>query len=272
MGIPTLKEMYGAGAGYLGRLPIFGAQATANEDGPLNYGYWQGIDWNNGPITPSQRKLASDNLIRLVVDHLNIENHHEILEVGHGTGYGARLVLQEYNPHKINAMDQSPDQVSRAKNARTTPDQKARIDFRQGAAEQLDFPDSQFDGIYSVEAAQHFTSFQQFAMEAYRTIRAGGRFSLCAFWMSRPDSLEELKQILPTIASGADNPIYIGEATSHLKNAGFQQVETEAIGYAVWYPLVAYCEQVLPDQKWSRNWITGYESGLINYYLIYGQK
>ncbi len=269
--------MYGFGPDYLGNLPIFEAQVDKgqtipNDDGPLNYGYWRRIDWVEGKITPVQRRLASDDLIRLVARELAVKEGDEILEIGHGTGYGARLVLQEYNPAKIHAIDQSADQVSRAERTTVRPDQRKRISFHQGVAEQLEFFDSKFNGIYSVEAAQHFTSFTNFAAESFRTLTPGGKISLCAFWMSKLDGREELKKLLPTIETGVDNPIYIVEALKYLRNAGFGQVIAQAIGDAVWHPLVAYCEQVLPSQQWSRNWIKSYEDGLIDYYLVTGQK
>ncbi len=277
MAVPSLSEMYGSGPDYLGNLAIFGGQVAngriiSNEDGPLNYGYWQGIDWQNGQIDPAQRRLASDNLIRLVADRLKIHRYYDLLEVGSGTGYGTRLILDAYQPSTISGVDQSPDQVARAIRTLERRGCGDRLSFRQGVAENLRFNNNQFHGVYSVEVAQHFSSFSNFAKEAHRVLRQGGRLALCAFWMSQPEATPELKKLLPTIDSGADNPMFIGEAAKDLLDAGFSRINVRAIGNQVWRPLVTYCEQVAPDQEWSRNWVLAYEQGLIDYYLVSGQK
>ena len=59
----------------------------------------------------------------------------------------------------------------------------AQVDLQQGNAEQLPFPDRQFDLAVCNSAAQHFTSLGGFLNEAFRVLKPGGQLVLTV-WAS----------------------------------------------------------------------------------------
>jgi hypothetical protein len=82
----------------------------------------------------------------------------------------------------------------------------------------------------------------------------------------------EVRQLIPTIDSGIDVVDPIDAFRNDLLAAGFVDIRVESIGNHVWRGLDAWIEQTEFRDSWGRNWLTAYQRGLIDYYLITADK
>lgn len=98
--------------------------------------------------------------------HIDTASH--ILEVGCGTG-NYITTLAQLAACRCWGIDPSDGMLEQARQ-QTSP-----VDFRNGQAERLDFPDRFFDLIFSVDVIHHLTDRAAFYREAYRALKPGGR-------------------------------------------------------------------------------------------------
>jgi len=95
-----------------------------------------------------------------------------VLEVAPGPGYYA-IELAKLGNYKINGLDISKTfvEIARAHAAKTG----VRIDFEQGNASNMPFPDNTFDFIVCCAAFKNFTQPERALEEMYRVLRPGGK-------------------------------------------------------------------------------------------------
>ncbi len=103
-----------------------------------------------------------------------------ILDVGCGIGGSSRILASEYNFDVI-GISISPEQVKRA--TQLTP-KDISCSFEVMDALDLQFEQSSFDGVWSVEAGAHMPNKQLYADEMLRVLRPGG-FLAIADWNQR---------------------------------------------------------------------------------------
>lgn len=255
--------MYGAGD--LSSFSIFSGNY-------INFGYWQGF--TPGLISVDERTQSQADLYRTVLRHLTIDPGDAALEVGCGIAVGTALALREFEPSAVYGLDLSPDQIDRAAraNAELITKHPDRLVLQQGSALELPFADEMFDKIYSVEAAQHFEDLATFASEAYRVLRSGGRLAVTTFFTPHTTALDGLRRLIETIESGIDVVLTIDSFRHDLLKAGFVDVGVESIGEHVWHGFDAWMDQTEFRDSWGRNWLTAYNQGLIDYYLVTAGK
>ncbi|MFJ8692993.1 class I SAM-dependent methyltransferase [Streptomyces roseolilacinus] len=196
------------------------------------------------------------------------------VEVGCGLGVGCALALREYPYASVTGMDIHPDQLDRARraNAALLAASPERLRLVRGAAERMPFGAGEFDHLYSVEAAQHFSDLDAFARECARVLRPGGRMAMASFFVpgdeDRPDAARALAERLDSFASGLDAARPLGALTGALTAAGLVDVRAESIGASVWPGLDRYLEGIDLPVTWPRNFLGAYRDGLLDYYLI----
>ncbi|MBC6448199.1 class I SAM-dependent methyltransferase [Actinokineospora xionganensis] len=253
---PVLRSrMYGEDD--LSSLPVFAG-------GFINFGFWPGLAADQ-PISVEQRVESQFALYRLVFEQLGVNAGDAVLEIGSGTGVGAAWAFAEFGPRELHGVDLSPDQVARA----SVHAQGERLTYRQGAAEDLPFPDETFDVAVSIEAAQHMDDLGPFAAQAFRVLRPGGRFAVSTFFAPTADRPGELAARLDTFASGVDRDHAVPDVVGALSTAGFGDVRVTSIGEHVWPGLDRWIAQLgVPEGEWPRRWLTSYRDGLIDYYVI----
>ncbi|MET8622600.1 methyltransferase domain-containing protein [Kitasatospora sp. NPDC004669] len=246
------------------------AKAAGFAGGFINFGDWQGIDLT--ALTPEDRVRSQEQLYRRVLRAFPEPREQlRLAEVGCGRGLGAALALREFRFASVTAVDIHPDQIERARavNAKALASYPDRLAYTLGSAGELPFPDASLDGLYSVEAAQHFRELASFAAEAARVLRPGGRLVVTTFFTAPGAEIaERLKILLASFADGLDVAHPLDDFTADLTGAGFTTVTTESIGPDVWPGLDRYLADTVPPAHWTRHFLTAWRDGLLDYHLI----
>ncbi|MEU9047936.1 MULTISPECIES: class I SAM-dependent methyltransferase [unclassified Kitasatospora] len=258
---PTVRQTYGAGDL---------SKAASFAGGFINFGDWHGIDLT--APTPEDRVHSQEQLYRRVLGAFpEPREQQRLAEVGCGRGLGAALALREFRFAAVTGVDIHPDQVERARavNAKALATYPDRLAYALGSADELPFPDSFLDGLYSVEAAQHFRELTGFAHEAARVLRPGGRLVVTTFFTAPgPDAAERLAILLASFADGLDVAHPLDAFTDDLATAGFSEVTTESIGADVWPGLDRYLTGTVPAAHWTRNFLPAWRDGLLDYHVV----
>lgn len=117
-----------------------------------------------------------------VVDAAQIQAGHRVLDVACGTGILAREVsLRTGATGTVTGLDPNPGMLAVAERLAPT------IEWRQGVAESLPFPDQSFDVVVSQFGLMFFTDRRQAIREMLRVLAPGGRLVI-AVW----DSLDNI--------------------------------------------------------------------------------
>jgi ubiquinone/menaquinone biosynthesis C-methylase UbiE len=95
-----------------------------------------------------------------------------VLEVSCGHGGGASYLMRTLGPSSYTGLDLNPVGLDFCRKKHQLPG----LDFVEGNAERLPFPDQSFDAVINVEASHCYPQFPQFLDEVARVLRPGGHF------------------------------------------------------------------------------------------------
>ena len=98
-----------------------------------------------------------------------------ILDVGCGTGRLLRTAQLRFEGAALFGVDAADEMVKQAQASSQS------IDFQQATAEQLPFPDQQFDLAFSTMTFHHWSDQRKGVAEIARVMRPGGRWLLADF-------------------------------------------------------------------------------------------
>jgi SAM-dependent methyltransferase len=96
----------------------------------------------------------------------------DVLEVSSGRGGGASYICRYLAPKSMTAVDISAAAVAFCSRVHRMPG----LEFLQGDAENLSFPDNCFDAVVNVEASFCYGDIGSFFSEVRRVLRPGGYF------------------------------------------------------------------------------------------------
>src|SRR4051794_8226697 len=113
--------------------------------------------------------------IRALLDAARVGRGTRLLDVATGAGYAAAAAAER--GAVVVGVDFSATQLALAQ--RHSP----AIEFREGDASALPFPDGSFDAVISNFGMPHFPDPDAFLREAFRVLRSGGRLAFSA-WVS----------------------------------------------------------------------------------------
>lgn len=97
-------------------------------------------------------------------------SYQNILEIGTGVGFTARLLAEKYPGASIVATDFDEDLLAIAKRKR----QLRNVAFKQEDATKLSFPDKKFDAIFAILVLHHIEDFSSAIKEMSRVTKPGG--------------------------------------------------------------------------------------------------
>lgn len=106
----------------------------------------------------------------------------EVLEVSCGHGGGASWLTRTMKPASYTGLDLNPAGIHFCQQRHRVPG----LQFVQGDAQKLPFPDQSLDAVVNVEASHCYPDFPSFLAEVARVLRPGGHF-LYADFRFRPD-------------------------------------------------------------------------------------
>ena len=95
-----------------------------------------------------------------------------VLEVGCGHGGGASYLMRTLHPASYTGLDLNPAGIAFCRKRHNL----AGLDFVQGDAEELPFPDQSFDAVINIESSLHYPRFPRFVAEVARVLCPGGHF------------------------------------------------------------------------------------------------
>ena len=111
----------------------------------------------------------------------------KLLDVATGTGFTALAFAPRVAA--VTGLDVSEGMLGQARRKAAAGDVR-NVEFRNGAAESIPFPDGAFDIVVCRVAAHHFVSITKFLSEAHRVLAGGGRLLVAD--TSVPDAMPEV--------------------------------------------------------------------------------
>lgn len=255
---------------------------TKNQ-GCINFGFWKGI---KEPLSIRKRIESQKQLYFEVFKKID-PLRKRVLEVGCGRGHGVFwLRKQGYEAFGIDVLS---SQIAKSK--KHYP--HLADCFKIGEAERIPFEDSTFDCIYSLEAVQHFLSFDEFCREAIRVLKDDGKLIISTYFIVSNEFVNDIKKIIPDSLEGFHNALTISDTIQLIQSNGFE-VRTSpcSIGDEV-FPLYASWQKLqlgkTPTSSLSKErmkwkdyytgggnedhpWYKAFKNGWIDYYIIEAVK
>lgn len=268
-----LLRVYGSGPHNWGDLPYFRGDY-------INFGYWDGLDITAN-ITEFDRIKSSLALYQIIINSLNIENDHKVLEVGCGRGVGITEVLAKKPHRKIKALDMNEEQLRKTEknvekyNKKINEDsnkQELKVKYIQACADNTGLKDDSLDRIYSVEVAQHFDSILNFVLEMQRILKPGGLLVFTTYFLKNPKNLDELiNSHLPHLQNNWDKVHLIETVLDDCSRVGFTNISYRSIGNNVFPGYDKFLEQNRSNE-WSRCFNKAFIDEVIDYGIIMCEK
>jgi ubiquinone/menaquinone biosynthesis C-methylase UbiE len=135
-----------------------------------------------------------------------------VLEVSCGHGGGASYLTRTVKPGNYTGLDLNATGVAFCKKRHRVEG----LEFVQGDAGNLSFPDASFDAVINVEASHCYPDFSKFLAEVERVLKPGGYFLYADFrfddgiakWEAplheAPFQLETMRDISPEVLRGME--------------------------------------------------------------------
>ena len=137
----------------------------------LNAGYEEDPPMAIPLVASDEPKRYPIQLYHRVATQVDLSGK-RVLEVGCGHGGGASYLMRTLHPASYTGLDLNPVGIAFCRKRHNVPG----LDFVQGDAENLPFPDQSFDAVINIESSHCYPRFPRFLAEVARVLRPGGHF------------------------------------------------------------------------------------------------
>lgn len=190
----------------------------------LHHGFWiQGTE---------SKEEAVRNLVLKVAEMAAIRPKAKVCDVGCGYGATSRMLAQEFQSEVL-GLTISESQLKYALSVANLARHTVQYQKRDWLKNELD--ENSFDHVLSIESSEHMLDLKKFFEEAYRVLKPGGSFVICAWLTKEFPSDREVRYLLEPICSEG-RLVGMGTATEYceiFKSVGFQQIVHENLTDAV---------------------------------------
>lgn len=140
-----------------------------------------GHDWALALYDPIAKLLGGDAAKRGLLDQASILPGHRVLDIGCGTGTLVIQIKQLYPDADVVGLDPDPKALARARRKATRA--SVSVQFDQGFADTLPYPDASIDCVLSSFMFHHLQGNEKEGMlrEVRRVLRPGGTLNLLDF-------------------------------------------------------------------------------------------
>jgi MPBQ/MSBQ methyltransferase len=149
----------------------------------------------------------------------------EVVDVGAGTGFVTEAIVSAVPPARVTMLDQSPDQLARARRKRALRDVTKVL----GDAEDLPFATDSRDRYVSTGSIEYWPDPQRAVTEAYRVLRPGG-VALLVGPLRRSHPLARALSDAWMLFPAED------EYVAWFQRAGFEELQRVHVAPAWWDP------------------------------------
>ena len=115
------------------------------------------------------------------IARMHVSPDARVLDVGCGSGWATRLLAEQAFNGQVTGVDISDEMIRVAREASRS---FRNIDFEIASAEQLPFPDDEFNHAFSMESLYYYRDIPKALSEINRVIKPGGSFVVVVdlFW------------------------------------------------------------------------------------------
>ena len=140
-----------------------------------------GHDWFLPLYDPFTKLIGGDKIRVALLDQAALRPGDRVLDIGCGTGTLAVLARRLHPGVEVVGLDPDPKALARAR--RKAERAGVPIQFDQGFADELPYPDASFDRVFSSLMLHHLGSEvkQRTLAEVRRVLKPGGSFHLVDF-------------------------------------------------------------------------------------------
>ena len=149
----------------------------------FHWGYFKSID--------ESLESATDNLIDALVESLDIVPSTHLLDIGCGIGGPARYLSRKYGC-KITGFSTSNEGIERARRQTAEAGLSEQLVFEVRDALDNQLSDLAFDSVILLEMSHLIRDKLKLLVESTRTLKVGGRISLCDLTLQRRLSAKEI--------------------------------------------------------------------------------
>lgn len=201
------------------------SKQVSPSNGDLTKGSSELITWTGERYIPHLRgNIRYEHLHRYAMSSLHVTGKN-VLDIACGEGYGSAILAQ--TAAQVCGVDISSDAVSHARINYSSP--KNNLEFKQGSADAIPYPDHTFDVVVSFETLEHLAAQEEMLAEIKRVLRPDGFLIL-----STPDKEAYAE------ADGGHNEYHVKELTGeefkalvyrHFKNIKIHGQRLATVGW-----------------------------------------
>jgi ubiquinone/menaquinone biosynthesis C-methylase UbiE len=134
------------------------------------------LNWAERWVVNNPSRVFQQGLeIQWLRRRMPLQPHARVLEVGCGRGAGAGLILKEFQPRTVHAMDLDLEMIKRA--VHYLPSRyKDLIFLHAGDVTQLPYRDGLFDAVFGFGVLHHVPDWRRGMAEIARVLKTGGHY------------------------------------------------------------------------------------------------